>query len=172
MRHLLLALLCAALCACEYTVPLVGPPVHPIDRQTIGLWQQQGDSGAAHRLLILPLNEREALVAYPAGEDETMYARAALWQGEGMTLVQLHWLGTARGKTPQNDRIYQFARYGIEGDTLRIELLNPDVVAKTSASPAQLTEALAANRDHPDLFRTALVFSRLKSDPAGAANTP
>jgi len=168
MQKNALWLACALLAGCEYTVPLVSEPAIPINRQAIGLWQSQKESGQGEELLVLPLGANEYLVAYPAGAKDAMFARACLWQGAGMTLAQLNWIGTARAKLPENNRTYQYASFKIEGDTLRIRMMNSDVVKKEISSPGALEKAIKDSRENPELFQEEAVFKRPAGEPAPA----
>lgn len=164
MRWLLLLLSCTLLFACEYTVPLVETPTVAIDRSAIGLWKNTRAKKEENRLLVLPLNDTEYLITYPATQDHAMYARATLWSDKDISLVQLDWFGTAQGITPKDNRTFQYARYAIDGDTLRIELLNTKLVPKALTSTAALAKAIRANRNKPGLFREEMVFKRMVAD--------
>lgn len=155
-----IALLAIVLAACDYTVPLVEAPLHVIDASGVGLWQRTNDRGHAEQLLVLPLGEREYLVSFPAGTQGAMYARATQWRGAALSLVQLDWFGTAEGRLPDDGRTFQYADYALDGDTLRLRLLNPEVVPGSVTTRAALAEAIAANATHPALFRDPLVFRR------------
>jgi hypothetical protein len=91
-----------------------------------------------------------------------MFAKAFLYRIAGKTLVQLRWIGTAKGSLPENNRVYQFAAYEIEDGELRIRLLNTSLVSKDTTSSAQLASSIEENRDSPDLFREPLVFKKVK----------
>jgi hypothetical protein len=155
-----IAVLALTLAACDYTVPLVAEPVHVIDASSVGLWQRTNDRGHTEQLLVLPLGEREYLVSFPAGSRGAMYARATHWRGAAVSLVQLDWFGTAEGKLPDDGRTYQYADYALDGDVLRLRLLNPEVVPNSVATSAALAEAITRHADHPALFRDPLVFRR------------
>lgn len=157
---LLAGLLCTFLAACDYTVPLVTRPAVDVDRAGAGLWERTRDDGQHERLLVLLLDEHRYLVSYPAGADNAMFATASFWRGAGMTLVQLDWFGAADGTLPDSDRTFQYAAYSLEDDSLRIRLLNPDVVDRHAGSPAALRDAIESNRDDPNLFRNELLFRR------------
>lgn len=161
LQNLLIGLAVAAVAACDYTVPLVVTPKIDIDRAGIGLWERSGGNAQEERLLVLPLGDREYLVSYPAGAGNAMYARGTLWRGAGTTLVQLDWIGTARGKLPDGERTYQFASYAIEDNVLRIRLLNPDVVDRDIPSTSRLAGVIEAKRDDLDLFRKPWQFKRV-----------
>lgn len=165
MNRLLIGLALVAVTACDYTVPLVTTPDIDIDRSGIGVWERTGDDARGERLLILPLGEREYMVSYPAGAGNAMYARAAFWRGAGTTLVQLDWIGTARGEPPDGERTYQYAAYDLADDVLRIRLLNPDVVDRDIDTPSRLAAAIESNRGDPDLFREPMRFRRAGEAP-------
>ncbi len=161
-KILLTGILCALLAGCDYTVPLVTTPTIHIDRSALGLWQRTVGKGKTQDLLILPLSDKEYLISFPAGAKNAMFARACLWRGDGLRLVQVDWFGTARAKLPKDDRTYQYASYAIDGDTLTVRLLNPQVVPKDVNSTKALVKAIEENRHNPNLFRDAMVFRRVK----------
>lgn len=162
MQHRLVAaaLGLALLAGCDYTVSLVQKPDTPIDKALVGSWSLTGDDGRTQKLLVLPLGVNEYLVSYPAGEKDAMFARACLCRADARTLVQLTWFGTARGTTPDDDRVVQYAAYSVKGETLAVNLLNADTVKRDAATPEALARAIAANRDNPELFRETLIFKR------------
>ncbi len=102
------------------------------------------------------------LVAYPAGKKDAMFARACLWRGSELTLVQLQWLGTARGVLPQDPRVFQFASYKLDGGSLSIRLLNAEIVPKDATTAGELARAIEKLRDDKNLFRPVLEFRRVK----------
>lgn len=161
-KMLVVSAVCALLAGCDYTVPLVETAGMPIDVGVVGLWQRVDADNNSERLLVLPLNEREYLVVYPAESKEALFACGSLWRNEGFTLVQLDWFGTAQGKLPEDRRTFQYADYSLEADKLTLRLLNPEAVTRDAASTAALSAAIAANLKNPQLFRAAMVFSKVK----------
>ena len=63
----------------------------------------------------------------------------------------------------QGTRTFQFVSYAIKGDSIRLRLLNPDVVAKDVASSDALAKAITDNKDNPKLFRDEMVFQKVKN---------
>jgi hypothetical protein len=161
MKKLLITLICGLLVGCDYTVPLVTTSEIEIDKSVLGLWQTTTEDGKTERLLVLPLDKNEYLVSYPSNGEDGMFARACLCRTDNKTLVQLKWFGTAEGKTPDDNRVFQFASYSISDDKLTIRLLNPDVVSKDVATTKELAKSIAANRDKPNLFKEGMVFTKV-----------
>jgi len=161
MKKSLIVLACALLIGCDYTVPLVTKPKLEIDQSMLGVWQTANDNRQTDQLLVLPLDKHEYLVAYPAGAKDAMYARACLCRTAGMTLVQLKWFGSAQGDLPEDNRVYQFATYSVKADKLTVRMLNTDVVRKDLASTKELAGAIAKNKDNPNLFNEATVFTKV-----------
>lgn len=161
MKKLLMLLACGLLVGCEYTLPLVQTPETDIDNAVLGLWQRTKEDGKIEQLLVLPLDKREYLVSYPAESDNAMFARACLARAGGKTLVQLKWFGTAEGNVPDDKRVFQYVTYSVSGDKLSFRLLNSEVVKKDVNSADALARAIAANADKPELFKEAVVFSKL-----------
>ncbi|MBP7636911.1 MAG: hypothetical protein KBA18_03465, partial [Kiritimatiellae bacterium] len=147
------------LAGCDYTVPLAEKPETQIDTALVGQWQITLD-GKDVRLSVLALAADEYLVAYPSGTPDTLYARACLCQGTEFALVQLRWFGSANARADFSAHPYQYAAYGIEGDTLVARLINPEVV-KPAQTAAALLSAIKANNTNPDLFRSELRFTRV-----------
>ncbi len=181
MRFMLccMAVFAAGLTGCDYTEQLVKTPDLPIDRALIGSWTRTDENDRPQRLLVLPLGPNEYLVSFPAGEQDSLYARACHCKAGDLALVQLTWFGTGRGDTADDNRVYQYAVYTVKGDTLQIGLLNADIVSRTVATPDALLKAIAEKRESPDLFREAMTFkkeppreaagARLKRPPVPAA---
>lgn len=173
------AALATGLAGCDYTVQLAKTPELPIDRALVGVWSRTNDNEPAQRLLVLPLGPNEYLVSFPAGDKNAMFANACLCKAGEWTLAQLAWFGTARGVTPDDTRVYQYAAYTVKGDTLQIGLLNADVVPRAVTTAEALIKALASNRENPELFRDTMTFkkeppptdpnARLKRPPVPAA---
>jgi len=161
MKRLLIILACGWLVGCDYTVPLVTTPGIEIDKSVLGLWQRSTDDGKSEQLLVLPLEKNEYLVSYPAIDKDAMFARGCLCRTDGRTLVQLKWFGTGEGKLPDDKRVYQFVSYSLSNDKLTVRLLNSDVVTKDVASTQELVDSIAANRDKPNLFKEAMVFTKV-----------
>jgi hypothetical protein len=162
MKTLLIMLACCGLVlGCDYTVPLVTTPGIEIDKSVLGLWQTTTEDGKTEQLLVLPLDKNEFLVSYPANTNEGLFARACLCRTGDKTLVQLKWFGTAEGKLPDDNRVFQFASYTVTSDKLTVRLLNTDVVDKDVASTRELAKSIAANKDNTNLFKKAAVFMKV-----------
>jgi len=153
----------ALLTACDYTVPLSKTPELPIDPALVGAWTRSKENRQSERLLVLPLGPNEYLVSFPAGEKNAMFAHACLCRANERTLVQLTWFGTAQGTIPDDNRVYQFAAYTLKDDTLYVSLLNADVVKRDLQTADALVQAMAANRENPELFREAMSFKKEKT---------
>jgi hypothetical protein len=161
MKKWLIVLACGLLAGCDYTVPLLKTPGREIDKSVLGLWLAKTDDGKIEQLLVLPLAKNEYLVSYPSDAKDGMFARACLCRTDDKTLVQLKWLGTAEGKVPDDERVFQFLSYSISGDKLTVRLLNTDAVNKDVASTKELAKSIAANRDNPNLFKEGVVFTKV-----------
>ncbi|MDD4870569.1 MAG: hypothetical protein PHR77_08410 [Kiritimatiellae bacterium] len=161
MKKLIAIIACGVFVGCDYTVPLVKTPEKGIDSKIVGLWQRPEENGQS--LLVLPLNKQEYMVSFPAGSKDAMFARACLCRSGDKTLVQLEWFGTAQAKLPDDNRVFQFAAYTVDGNTLTIRMLNPDVVKKDVKSTDELARAITDNKDKPDLFKEKMVFTKVKN---------
>ncbi|MCF7790547.1 MAG: hypothetical protein K9L78_02810 [Victivallales bacterium] len=161
-KIMLIGILSLLIAGCDYKVSLVDNPNIDIDKSVIGLWQRTKSSGQTEQLLILPLSGQEYMVSFPAGTKNAIFARACLWRGSGMVLVQLDWFGTARGKLTEDTRTFQYAAYAVDKDSITVRLLNPQVIPKDVSSAKALAKAIADNKENPNLFRDAMVFQKVK----------
>ena len=160
-----LAILClgALLMGCDYTVPLVVSPEVDVDPSIFGLWQRPREHEAPETLVILPLHPKEYFVSFSSDNAKAMFARGALWRGQGGTLMQLDWFGTAEGSIPDDNRTFQYATYALLDGKLHVRLLNTKVVSEDIATSDALARAIAEKKDHPSLFRDEMVFTRVKN---------
>lgn len=161
-KIILICVACTLMAGCDYTVPLVKTPDAKIDTALVGSWEKSGSDGNAENLLVLPMSEHEYMVAFPAGSKNAMFARGCIWRSETTILVQLNWFGTIKGKLPEDNRTYQFASYTVDGDSLTVRLLNPDVVTKSVKSSEELVGGIVDNKNDPKLFREEIVFQKVK----------
>jgi hypothetical protein len=160
-REWLLAMVIGAVATgCDYVVPLAGTPRMDLDSRIVGAWERKGDNDQVERLLVLPLSQREYMVAFPAGVKNTLYAKAWLCKGGGKTLVQLQWFGTGEGKVPDDKRVYQCAAYEVDGDRLTVRMVSTEVVNRDLATSADLAGAVEANQEKPTLFGDPMVFQK------------
>jgi hypothetical protein len=163
MKRLLALVVCWILTGCEYTAPLVKTPGLEIDPSITGFWQRAKEDGQKESLLVLPLNKREYLVSFPAGSENSMYARACLCRTADMTLVQMEWIGTAKGDLPSDNRVFQYATYTVSSNSITIRMLNADVVKKDVTTTRALSRSIADNKGKPDLFRNEMVFKKIRN---------
>jgi hypothetical protein len=112
-------------------------------------------------MLVLPLNEYEYLVSWPAGKAGELYARGHLIEFTGQTLLQLQWLGSSSGAWLEEDGLYQVANYTVTPGGLSVRWLNPDIINRDVSSSLRLADAVAHNRGHPRLFREPVVFRKV-----------
>lgn len=159
----ILLLACLVGAGCDYTVPLGERPEAEIGKASHGLWQRT-EERRTESLVVLPLGDKEALVVFSFDGKSALYARAMTLERAGLTLAQLTWLGSSKGEQIEDGRFYQYATFELEEDTLRVRLLNPKVVGRDLATTAALLEALTVNAAKPQLFRDAMVFSRVTAE--------
>ncbi len=174
-KNLLLAVASAVtLAGCDYTVSLTDAPELPIDKALVGSWERTTNQGERQHLLFLPISKTEYLVSFPAGEKDAMFARACLCKAADQTFIQVTWFGTARGLTPEDGRVYQYATYEVKDNTLRGRLINADVVDREVTSAAALRAAIEANRENPKLFRDVWEFTKDQppANPGAAPKRP
>jgi len=143
---------------CEYTVPVSETPAGDAASALVGAWARTHNP--AERLVVLPVGSREWMVCFPAESRDAMFARAWPVRAADMNLVQLQWLGTARGQLPEDGKAYQLAEFTIEADILSVRMVNG--VGSASTTSKELAGQLEAGKNRPDFFREALVFQRAK----------
>lgn len=162
MKMMLMLVMCGILAGCDYTVPLVRESKTEIDKTLVGLWQRTNDKGQPEHLLILPLGTREYLVSFLSGTEaeSSIFARACLCKVDTVNLVQIEWIGTAKGKVPDNDKVFQYAAYSINGDSLAVRLLNPETAGRDAKTSEDLEKSILHNKDNPKLFREAMSFHK------------
>lgn len=153
-------IVCMMMVGCDYTIPLTTVPGPEIEKGLTGLWERVKDKNPVERLLILPLDAHNYLVSFPAHKSDGLFAKATPCLCAGKTLVQVQWIGTAGGKLPDDNRVYQVVSYGMAGDQLSIRLLNTAVIGKETQSTAELRRAIEKNIGRADLFNEPLVFTR------------
>ncbi|MEI7911256.1 MAG: hypothetical protein WCK77_16595 [Verrucomicrobiota bacterium] len=164
MKHLLPLLACFLFVGCDFTVPLLETPKLDIDKSVLGVWEQPRPEAnkPPERLLVLPLGKQEYLVAFTGDGTDSIYARGCLCKTAGLTLIQLTWIGNSKGEGPDDNRVYQFASFAVNGNQLSLRLLNPDTVGRDAKSAAELTKSIEANKASPALFREAMLFTKAK----------
>lgn len=163
MKKLIVLVACTMLAGCDYTVPLVKTPGMGIDNGVVGLWERTKEDGQTERLLVLPLSKQEYLVSFPSSAEDAMFARASLCSTAGKTLVQLEWIGTVQGGLPEDNRVFQFAAYSVAENTLRVRMLNADVVKTDAGSSDALARAISENKNNPALFREEMAFEKVRN---------
>lgn len=154
-------MICLLAAGCDYTVPLAKAPAMDIDRRLVGLWERTQADNKLEQILVLPLGAREYLVSFHPADPDGIFAKGCLVKCAGKLLVQLEWFGTARGKTPDDPRVYQFAAYTVKGDELTVDLLNAAAIGRDFKATDELVAAIEANRDNAELFREPMVFTKV-----------
>ncbi|MDD4540436.1 MAG: hypothetical protein PHT80_15615 [Lentisphaeria bacterium] len=151
------------LVGCDYHVALVTTPDQPLQPGLIGLWQRQDDAGHKELLQVLPLDKHQYLIVFPAGQKDSLYARACHWRNDALPMVQITWLGSTE-PIAADAPPYQYARWTLAGDTLTVQLLNPEQISAGTRSSTALANSITANADDPMIFREAMSFHRQKTD--------
>jgi hypothetical protein len=166
-------LLCWALigwAGCDFKTPLVTTPDLDTDPALMGLWRITEPEGDSANLLVLPLNKREYLVSYPAGTEHALFARGCHWRSGEARLVQLDWFGTAKGAGVNTSESFQFARYTITDDTLRVEMVQATAIPGEITRTEDLARSILDQWKTPELFGEVAVFTRIRAKPAPEAN--
>ena len=161
MKTLLALLLALTLSACDYTTSLTPEPKVDVDPAWLGVWETRPDAGAPDRLLLLPLGPREYLLSYPAGNPDAMFARVCRTGAGENDPMQITWIGTAKGQVPDDGRIYQYASAALKDGVLTVRLINGEAVGREAKTADELSAAIAAAKDKPELYREAMVFRKV-----------
>ncbi|MDQ0290130.1 hypothetical protein [Oligosphaera ethanolica] len=151
------------LLGCDYHVALVTTPDQPLQQNLIGLWQRQDAAGHKELLQVLPWDKHQYLIVFPAGQKDSLYARACHWRNDALPMVQITWLGSTEpiaADTPP----FQYARWTLVNDTLTVQSLNPEQISNATRSSTALANSITANADDPTIFREAMIFRRHKLD--------
>ncbi len=138
---------------CDYELQLAEEATESLNPELVGLWERVDSRGREERLLVLPQNDKEYLISFPAAEDYAMFGLTRLWAGEEMALMQIDWFGTAQAKLPEDDRTLQYADFSLENETLTVRLLNPEVISDDIDTREDFIHALRENLENSELFR-------------------
>ena len=160
MKTLVALLLALTLSACDYTTCLTPEPKADVDPAWLGVWETRPETGAPERLLLLPLGPREYLLSYPAGNPDAMFARVCRVGADEKDLMQITWIGTAKGAVPEDGRVYQYADATLKDGELTVRLINGEAVGREAKTADELSAAIAAAKDKPELYREAMVFRK------------
>ena len=88
MKHLLLLLACLSFVGCDFTVPLVDIAALDLDKAVLGVWEKpKPEGGPGERLLVLPLDKHEYLVAFTGNGTDCIYARGCLCKAVDLTKI-------------------------------------------------------------------------------------
>ena len=161
MKTLVALLLALTLSACDYTTSLTPEPKVDLDPAWLGVWETSPEVGAPDRLLLLPLGPREYLLSYPAGNPDAMFARVCRTGPGENDLMQITWVGTAKGKVPEDGRVHQYAAATLKDGALTVRLINGEAVGREANNAGELSTAFAAAKDKPELYREAMVFRKV-----------
>lgn len=148
--------------SCVFEAPFEATAKIPVDAKLLGRWELVAEKGEnADRMLVLQHAATEYVVVYPVG-DKAMFFRAYAVELAGGNYIQVQLTGTAEGPVKPEDRKYHLLKVGVDGDTLEMRTLEPDVLGKEPADSAQLQARFAKHKDDPKLFGKAAKFRRLK----------
>jgi hypothetical protein len=161
MKTLVALLLALTFAACDYTVRLTPEPKVDVDPAWLGVWEMRPEAGAPERLLLLPLGPREYLMSYPAGKPDAMFARVCRTGAGENDPMQITWIGTAKGKVPEDGRVYQYAAAALKNGVLTVRLINGEATGRDAKTADELSAAIAAAKDKPELYRAAMVFRKV-----------
>jgi hypothetical protein len=112
-------------------------------------------------MLVLQHSANEYLVEYPTGK-EAMYFRSFAVELSGSKYIQIQLIGTAKGPAKPEDRKYHLLKTSVNGNTITIQTVNPDIIGKNLADPAQMKAAFNEHKDDPKLFNDPQKFRRME----------
>jgi len=158
-----LSLLMLVLCGCEYAVPLAKNPAVAIDPNVIGVWSPKqdecGEEEREEKMVILPFSENEYMIIYPAGEEE-MYFRAYTVELDGLSVIQLCWLGQRQRPLSKSQKPYQVCKYELNDGILSIQVLNSKVIDRRADTSEALAASLLDKKADPELFQEPARFQK------------
>ena len=147
------------LSACVYEAPLSTQHTIPIDQAVVGTWEIVSDEGSDDQLRILRFSDTEYLVSDTTGDDE-LYFRAYAIELEGISMVQLEFLGDDKRPVRGANR-YLVATYRFVDGLLEVRTLNSDLVADELTDSESLRAAFIAHKENPELFNDPGLFKRI-----------
>ena len=160
MRYSILLIISSFLVSCEFSEPIATVPGKAIDPTILGLWERKNDAGVTEKLLVLPLSETQYLVSFPAHTADAMFAKVDAHDVADRTLMQIEWVGTARGKSSDTKKVFQFATCTTAENSLSLRTLDSTVIGQNIAGGKALEEAIRTQKDNPKAFREAMVFQK------------
>jgi hypothetical protein len=161
MKRLGLCAVGLLLVGCVYEVPLATDSQQDVNRALLGKWQTVAGDGEVMELLVLPLGANEYLVHYPSKAKDGIFFRAFVAQTGEVPIMQFQALGTSAGDVPDDQRVYHFGTFRLDGQQLVLRLINPEVVNRDVTSTEALAKAIAGQRQNPVLFSEPTVFQKL-----------
>jgi hypothetical protein len=151
------------LSSCVFEEPFEPSARIPVDPLLAGLWLEEVADAkrAPNRLLVLKQTENEYLVQYPAAEGEhTMFFRAFPIDLDGSSYIQIQLTGTGKGPVKEADRKYHLLKTRLDGRTLDVHTIDPDMLGAGLKDSQSLREAFAKKKDDPALFSAPFRFRK------------
>jgi len=149
--------------SCVFEAPFEATAKIPTDAKLLGRWEEVREKadGTPDRMLVLQHSANEYVVEYPVDE-KAMYFRAYAVELEGTRYVQIQLLGSAEGPVKSEDRKYDLLKVAVDGDTLEMSTINPEVIGKDAKDTAHLRAAFAKHKKDAKLFNETVKFKRIK----------
>lgn len=149
-----LAATTALLSGCEYEAPLSEEHSISLDPSILGLWEEvprHGTNSSPEQILVLPYSDTQYLIQYPV-RDDAIYYRGYLINLEGTVCLQLQVIGTDEGPLEEEKDLFHVASYSFEKGSMKVSVLNTDLVGKECKTTETLQKAFLENIDNKDLF--------------------
>lgn len=150
------------LSSCVFDFPFETDAKIPVDSKLTGRWVEVPDKPdqKANQMLVIQHSANEYVVEYPVGDD-AMFFRAFAVELEGAKYIQIQLIGSADKPVETSDRKYHLLKVGVDGDAMEMRTINPEVLGKDHASPAQMKAAFSQHKDDPKLFEEPAKFRRV-----------
>lgn len=185
---------------CEYRQPLATEHSIAIDPNVLGHWEplpgQKKEGKWDDQILILKYSDTEYLVCYTLldnGKRVTGYFRAYSMEISGVPSVQLQYLGAnelesnatllshIRGDSDERQdrvievdkhpKVFGVVRYDLKSDTLKISVLNKDLVDGGLTTTEELTKAFVEHKDDRHLFVNPRRYRRITASSNRSASS-
>jgi len=149
--------------SCVFEAPFEAEAKIAAEPKLLGRWEQVSNktAGEPDRMLVLQHSANEYIVEYPVG-DQAMFFRAYAVELEGSRYIQIQLTGTAEGPAKPVDRKYHLLKGSVDGDSLEMRTIDPEVLGKDLRDSTQMKASFAKLKDDPKLFDEAVKFRRLK----------
>jgi hypothetical protein len=144
-----IAVVCLALTACQYDIPITSAPTRKVQEQLVGDWTS---ADGKEKLKLRSLDDSIYIVYYDGDLFRAYHSDIA--ESPFVTVQDLN----------SNDRKYAYVIWKLSGDgkNLRLRNVNDKVVPKGIRNSADVVALLTRNAGNPELFGEEIEFQKEK----------